>query len=164
MPVVYCRKVTDLEAFVGRHDVRIVFYVNQNMKNFQMFRYGRMWHVFINHGESDKMYMTTNQFKAYDFALVAGQAAADRLSKKLWAYDVDHKTIPIGRPQADHFAGAVPYPPRRAHRRAVRAHLGGGSPRRRLRIDRLARRRARGRRARLAERIAWSTDRIRVPA
>ena len=110
VPVVYCRKVTDLEAFVGRHDVRIVFYVNQNMKNFQMFRYARMWHVFINHGESDKMYMTTNQFKAYDFALVAGQAAVDRLSKKLWGYDVATKAIPIGRPQADHFAGEVPYP------------------------------------------------------
>jgi len=110
IPVVYCRKVTDLEAFVARHDVRIVFYVNQNMKNFQMFRYGRMWHVFINHGESDKMYMTTNQFKAYDYALVAGQAAVDRLSKKLWGYDVARKTIAIGRPQADHFAGEVPYP------------------------------------------------------
>lgn len=110
VPVVYCRKVTDLEAFVGRHDVRMVFYVNQNMKNFQMFRYGRMWHVFINHGESDKMYMTTNQFKAYDYALVAGQAAIDRLSAKLWDYDVARKAIPIGRPQADHFAGEVPYP------------------------------------------------------
>jgi hypothetical protein len=110
VPVVYCRKVTDLEGFVGRHDIRIVFYVNQNMKNFQMFRYGRMWHVFINHGESDKMYMTTNQFKAYDHAFVAGQAAVDRLSNKLWAYDVATKAIPIGRPQADHFAGEVPYP------------------------------------------------------
>ncbi|TPW94614.1 hypothetical protein FJ656_34550, partial [Schumannella luteola] len=89
---------------------RMVFYVNQNTKNFQMFRYGRMWHVFINHGESDKMYMTTNQFKAYDYALVAGQAAVDRLSTKLWAYDVATKAIPIGRPQADHFAGEVPYP------------------------------------------------------
>ncbi|MFT4284634.1 MAG: CDP-glycerol glycerophosphotransferase family protein [Protaetiibacter sp.] len=110
VPVVYCRRVVDLEAFVGRHDVRMVFYVNQNMKNFQMFRYGRMWHVFINHGESDKMYMTTNQFKAYDYALVAGQAAVDRLSKKLWGYEVATKAIPIGRPQADHFAGEVPYP------------------------------------------------------
>ncbi len=110
VPVVYCRRVTDLEGFVARHDVRIVFYVNQNMKNFQMFRYGRMWHVFINHGESDKMYMTTNQFKAYDFAFVAGQAALDRLSNKLWGYDVATKAIPIGRPQADHFAGEVPYP------------------------------------------------------
>ncbi|MFT4030725.1 MAG: CDP-glycerol glycerophosphotransferase family protein [Protaetiibacter sp.] len=110
IPVVYCRRVTDLEAFVGRHEVRLVFYVNQNTKNFQMFRYGRMWHVFINHGESDKMYMTTNQFKAYDYALVAGQAAIDRLSRKLWAYDVAAKAVPIGRPQADHFAGEVPYP------------------------------------------------------
>ena len=40
-----------------------------------MMRYGRRWHVFINHGESDKMYMTTNQFKAYDYSLVAGDAA-----------------------------------------------------------------------------------------
>ncbi|TXK17122.1 CDP-glycerol glycerophosphotransferase family protein [Homoserinibacter sp. GY 40078] len=110
VPVVYRRKVTDLEAFVGRHRVRIVFYVNQNMKNFQMFRYARMWHVFINHGESDKMYMTSNQFKAYDYAFVAGQAAIDRLSHKLWGYDVARKAIPIGRPQADHFAGEVPYP------------------------------------------------------
>ena len=110
VPVVYCRRVVDLEAFVGRHDVRLVFYVNQNTRNFQMFRYGRMWHVFINHGESDKMYMTTNQFKAYDYAFVAGLAAVDRLSNKLWGYDVATKAIPIGRPQADHFAGEVPYP------------------------------------------------------
>jgi hypothetical protein len=111
VPVVYCRRVTDLELFVAEQDLRIVFYVNQNTKNFQMFRYGRMWHVFINHGESDKMYMTTNQFKAYDYALVAGQAALDRLSRKLWDFDLAKKAIPIGRPQADHFAGAAPYPP-----------------------------------------------------
>jgi len=69
-----------------------------------------MWHVFINHGESDKMYMTTNQFKAYDYALVAGQAAIDRLSRKLWAFDVARRAVPIGRPQADHFAGQLRYP------------------------------------------------------
>jgi len=76
-----------------------------------MFRYGRMWHVFINHGESDKMYMTTNQFKAYDYSLIAGQAAHDRLTRKLWDFDADRKTIQIGRPQADHFAGKLPYTP-----------------------------------------------------
>jgi CDP-glycerol glycerophosphotransferase (TagB/SpsB family) len=69
-----------------------------------------MWHVFINHGESDKMYMTTNQFKAYDYALVAGEAARDRLRHKLWDFDVEKRTIMIGRPQADHFAGPLPYP------------------------------------------------------
>ncbi len=110
VPVVYRRRVVDLEAFVADQELRMVLYVNQNTKNFQMFRYGRMWHVFINHGESDKMYMTSNQFKAYDYALVAGQAALDRLGRKLWDYDLDAKAIPIGRPQADHFAGDVPYP------------------------------------------------------
>ncbi|MCC6269845.1 MAG: CDP-glycerol glycerophosphotransferase family protein [Microbacteriaceae bacterium] len=111
VPVVYLRKVVDLEQFVSDQDLRMVFYVNQNTKNFQMFRYGRMWHVFVNHGESDKMYMTTNQFKAYDYSLVAGQAARDRLSRKLWGFDVDTRTIMIGRPQADHFVGELPYTP-----------------------------------------------------
>jgi len=76
-----------------------------------MFRYGRMWHVFINHGESDKMYMTTNQFKAYDFSFVAGDAARDRLAARLWGFDLDERTRSIGRPQADHFAGPLPYTP-----------------------------------------------------
>jgi len=111
VPAVYLRKVTDLEDFVHNQDIHIVFYVNQNSRNFQMFRYGRMWHVFINHGESDKMYMTTNQFKAYDYSLVAGDAAIDRLSHKLWDFDIDKKVITIGRPQADHFAGELPYTP-----------------------------------------------------
>ncbi|MHC5797022.1 CDP-glycerol glycerophosphotransferase family protein [Lacisediminihabitans sp. FW035] len=111
VPVLYLRSVAELEAFVADQDLRIVFYVNQNSKNFQMFRYGRMWHVFINHGESDKMYMTTNQFKAYDYSFVAGEAARDRLRHKLWDYDLDRRTLMIGRPQADHFAGTLPYPP-----------------------------------------------------
>jgi hypothetical protein len=111
VPTVYLRTVAALENFVAQQDVRIVFYVNQNTRNFQMFRYGSMWHVFINHGESDKMYMTTNQFKAYDYSLVAGDAARDRLSRTLWNYDLDTRTIAIGRPQADHLAGATPYTP-----------------------------------------------------
>lgn len=109
VPAVYLRKVIDLEKFVAEQPLRIVFYVNQNTKNFQMFRYGRMWHVFINHGESDKMYMTTNQYKAYDYALIAGEAARERLERKLWSYDVGQKTLQIGRPQADHFAADTPY-------------------------------------------------------
>jgi hypothetical protein len=111
VPVAYVRKVVDLERVIAEQDIRIVLYVNQNSRNFQMMRYGRRWHVFINHGESDKMYMTTNQFKAYDYAFVAGQAAVDRLSKVLWDYDMEKRAIQIGRPQADHYAGALPYTP-----------------------------------------------------
>jgi len=57
------------------------------------------------------MYMTTNQFKAYDYALVAGDAARERLSRVLWDYDIDQRTIEIGRPQADYYAGDLPYTP-----------------------------------------------------
>ena len=109
VPVLYLRTVTDIEGFLAEQDLATMLYVNQNIKNFQMFRYGRMWHVFINHGESDKIYMTSNQYKAYDYAFVAGQAALDRLAKKLWGYDVAHRAIPIGRPQTDHLSDAVPF-------------------------------------------------------
>lgn len=111
LPVAFVPTVRDVEAFIATQDIRVVLYVNQNTRNFQMFRYGRRWHVFINHGESDKMYMTTNQYKAYDYALVAGQAARDRLSRTLWDWDIDRRTIEIGRPQADHYSGTLPYVP-----------------------------------------------------
>ena len=111
LPVAFVPTVRDLERFISTQDIRVVLYVNQNTRNFQMFRYGRRWHVFINHGESDKMYMTTNQYKAYDYAMIAGDAARERLSRVLWDYDLDHRAIAIGRPQADHYSGALPYTP-----------------------------------------------------
>ncbi|KRE24938.1 hypothetical protein [Agromyces sp. Soil535] len=110
LPVAYVRRVIDLEQVIHDQDLHVVFYVNQNAKNFQMMRYGRRWHVFINHGESDKMYMTTNQFKAYDYAFIAGDAARTRLEKVLWDYDFDKRAIPIGRPQADHYLDGSPLP------------------------------------------------------
>ena len=111
LPVAFVPTVRDLEEYVAGQDIRVVLYVNQNTRNFQMFRYGRRWHVFINHGESDKKYMTTNQFKAYDYAFIAGDAARERLSRVLWDYDLDRRAIDIGRPQADYYAGALPYTP-----------------------------------------------------
>src|SRR4051794_9271342 len=111
LPVAYVRRVTDLEQVIDEQPLKLVLYVNQNARNFQMMRYGRRWHVFINHGESDKMYMTTNQFKAYDYSLIAGTAARERLGRVLWDYDFDKRAIEIGRPQADHYSGDLPYVP-----------------------------------------------------
>ncbi|MFT4051612.1 MAG: CDP-glycerol glycerophosphotransferase family protein [Microbacterium sp.] len=111
LPVAFVPTVRNLEDFVSQQDIRVVLYVNQNTRNFQMFRYGHRWHVFINHGESDKMYMTTNQFKAYDYALIAGAAARERLGRVLWDYDLDARTLEIGRPQADYYSGELPYEP-----------------------------------------------------
>lgn len=111
VPVAYVRTVIDLEEFIEHQDLHVILYVNQNARNFQMMRYGQRWHVFINHGESDKMYMTTNQFKAYDYSLIAGDAARERLGRVLWDYDFDKRAIPIGRPQADHYTGTIPFEP-----------------------------------------------------
>lgn len=111
IPVAYVRLVTDLESTIASQPLRVILYVNQNARNFQMMRYGRRWHVFVNHGESDKMYMTTNQFKAYDYSLIAGDAALARLHRVLWNYDFETRALAIGRPQADHFAGDTPFEP-----------------------------------------------------
>lgn len=110
LEVAFVPKITDLEQIVIEQPLTVMLYVNQNTRNFQMMRYGSRWHVFINHGESDKMYMTSNQYKTYDYAFVAGDAARKRLSNALWNYDVNAQTFSIGRPQADHFAGEPPYP------------------------------------------------------
>ena len=135
-PVAFVPTVRDLERFIATQDIRVVLYVNQNTRNFQMFRYGRRWHVFINHGESDKMYMTTNQYKAYDYAFIAGDAARERLSRVLWDYDLDARTIQIGRPQADHYSGALPYTPDDRTVILYAPDVGGRSPVRPLRLDR----------------------------
>ncbi|BDZ38816.1 hypothetical protein [Microbacterium suwonense] len=111
LPVAFVPRINQLERFLATQDIRVVLYVNQNTRNFQMFRYGHRWHVFISHGESDKVYMASNQIKSYDFTFIAGQAAHDRLAGALWNYDVDERALRIGRPQADYFEGPLPYRP-----------------------------------------------------
>ncbi|UBH06565.1 glycosyl transferase [Leucobacter sp. Psy1] len=110
LDVVLAPQPPDIERVLAEQPLEVILYVNQNTRNFQMLRYGRRWHVFINHGESDKMYMTTNQHKTYDRAFVAGDAARERLGLALWDYDVDERTVAIGRPQNDHLGGEAPYP------------------------------------------------------
>lgn len=111
VPVEYARSIDDVESLLAAQEIRVVLYVNQNTRNFQMFRYGHRWHVFISHGESDKVYMRSNQIRTYDYAFVAGDAAIARLSESLWGYDVERRAIPIGRPQVDHLGDEdPPYP------------------------------------------------------
>ena len=110
LDVAFVQKITDIEQLVEEQPLDVILYVNQNTRNFQMMRYAHRWHVFVNHGESDKMYMTSNQHKAYDFAFVAGDAARARLSRALWDYDVETRTMAIGRPQTDHLEGEPPFP------------------------------------------------------
>ncbi len=108
VPVVYGGRIEDIENLVNRQRFKTVLYVNQNTRNFQMMRFSTMLHVFISHGESDKSYMTSGQMKCYDYAFIAGDAAANRLSQALMGYDVETRTKRIGRPQLDTVATGGP--------------------------------------------------------
>src|SRR5690606_14999981 len=109
LPVVQLRRIGDYEAWLATQRVRAVLYVNQNVRNFSALRFAEPAHVFISHGESDKAYMASNQAKAYDHVLVAGQAAVDRLERAVVGID-PARLVPIGRPQLDveHEAPALP--------------------------------------------------------
>ena len=59
-----------------------------------------MVHVHINHGESDKLSMVSNQAKAYDKVFVAGDAAIERHRRALIDFD-ESALVKVGRPQLD---------------------------------------------------------------
>lgn len=101
LPVFYAPAIGDLENLVDSQGLRVIYYVNQNIQNFQMMRFNKPKHVFLCHGESDKSYMWTNQLKAYDYVFSAGQAAVERLSEHLRNFDVQKRTKLVGRPQID---------------------------------------------------------------
>src|SRR4051794_30541230 len=70
------------------------------MLNFQSLLDSRKLHVHINHGESDKQSMASNNAKAYDRVFVAGEAAVQRHAAGLLEFDLS-RLVRIGRPQLD---------------------------------------------------------------
>ncbi len=52
---------------------KVVVYVNNSARNFQSLAARQLLHVHVNHGESDKSCMVSNQVKAYDRVFVAGR-------------------------------------------------------------------------------------------
>ena len=100
VPVVLARWLADIDRVMTDHSPDVLLYVNQNVSNFDVLAYARPHHVFLSHGESDKVYMVSNQAKAYDRTFVAGQAAVDRYASALHDFDVQEKLTVVGRPQA----------------------------------------------------------------
>ncbi|MDQ4053270.1 MAG: CDP-glycerol glycerophosphotransferase family protein [Actinomycetota bacterium] len=90
-------ELTDLYAVLG---AKVVLYCNNSMLNFQSLLDSRMLHVHINHGESDKHSMASNNAKAYDRIFVAGEAAVQRHAAGLLEFDISH-LVRTGRPQLD---------------------------------------------------------------
>jgi hypothetical protein len=110
LPVAFARGSLALEELVAERDVRVVLYLNQIESNFRMLRFASPVHIQIGHGESDKGGSVSNQHKAYDLTFVGGDAGRDRLSQALRGFDVEERTLAVGRPQLDYgYPGAPPW-------------------------------------------------------
>lgn len=89
-----------LMALYDRADFHAVVYVNNGWTNFQSLSFQQAVHIHVNHGESDKICMVSNQAKAYDQVFVAGEAAVRRHQAALAWFDTA-RLVRVGRPQLD---------------------------------------------------------------
>ncbi|MDD3591222.1 MAG: CDP-glycerol glycerophosphotransferase family protein [Sulfurovum sp.] len=96
----YANTLNDLTNFYNENDFKVILYVNNACKNFQSLIHPFALHVHINHGESEKASMSSNQSKAYDYVLTVGEAGIERYKNKLIKFNPD-QFISIGRPQLD---------------------------------------------------------------
>jgi CDP-glycerol glycerophosphotransferase (TagB/SpsB family) len=93
-------KYEQLMALYDRADFHAVVYVNNGWTNFQSLSFQQAVHIHVNHGESDKICMVSNQAKAYDKVFVAGEAAVRRHAAALAWFDRT-RLVRVGRPQLD---------------------------------------------------------------
>ncbi|TSI12235.1 CDP-glycerol glycerophosphotransferase family protein [Brevibacterium aurantiacum] len=108
LPVVLAETQPDLIDLYADADYKLAIYVNNSMRNFQSMAEPSIIHVHVDHGESDKTSSISNQLKAYDKVLVAGQAAKDRCLAALWGLNPGN-LVSIGRPPLDgDFASVLP--------------------------------------------------------
>jgi hypothetical protein len=100
LQVLLVPRYENLMALYDRASFHAVIYVNNGWTNFQSLSFQQAVHIHVNHGESDKICMVSNQAKAYDKVFVAGQAAIDRHNAAIAWFDHSH-LVPVGRPQLD---------------------------------------------------------------
>ena len=100
LPVFTAVEFHELAALYVELDAKLVLYVNNSMMNFASLLNNQMLHVHINHGESDKQSMASNNAKSYDRVFVAGEAAVQRHAAGLLEFDLD-RLVRTGRPQLD---------------------------------------------------------------
>ena len=100
LPILLAPTYEDLMALYDRADFHAVMYVNNGFTNFQSLAFQQAVHIHLNHGESDKICMVSNQAKAYDKVFVAGPAAVRRHAAAITWFDITHLAR-VGRPQLD---------------------------------------------------------------
>ncbi|MFJ3932717.1 hypothetical protein [Streptomyces sp. NPDC090029] len=97
VPVICVPKADDL-ADLALPDMRVVLYPGNAGKNVHMLQRAEMKHVFIGHGDSDKLASSNRASKTYDEIWVAGEAGRARYARLRGAVS-DEAIVEVGRPQ-----------------------------------------------------------------
>ncbi|WP_405014361.1 hypothetical protein [Kitasatospora sp. NBC_01539] len=97
LPVVCVPKADDLAELEMPH-LRVVLYPGNAGKNVHMLRVAEAKHVFIGHGDSDKLASSNRVSKVFDEIWVAGRAGRDRYQRVRHAISND-SIVEVGRPQ-----------------------------------------------------------------
>ncbi|MEO7132553.1 MAG: CDP-glycerol glycerophosphotransferase family protein [Dermatophilaceae bacterium] len=106
LPVVVIPRSVDLMDF-RLPTVRVAFYVAHVGKNIHLLREPRMKHVFIGHGESDKVASINPFTKVCDEVWVAGPASRERWHRAQVGVR-DEAVVEVGRPQLGGIEGPTP--------------------------------------------------------
>ncbi|MFC9127604.1 hypothetical protein ACFT4A_12220 [Streptomyces sp. NPDC057099] len=113
IPVLCLPKADDV-AQLEMPELRVVLYPGNAGKNVHMLRVAEAKHVFIGHGDSDKLASSNRVSKVYDEIWVAGKAGRDRYQRVRHAIS-DSAIVEVGRPQlssirlhADQVPGPLP--------------------------------------------------------
>lgn len=101
VPVITIARDSFLDELINRSQVKLFLYVNYTPLVFLALRLRSVIHVSLLHGDSDKSVSVSNQVKAFDVSLVAGQAAIDRYERYTALFDAQAHCIAIGRPNLD---------------------------------------------------------------
>lgn len=92
------RRFDDLDAlFVP--SIRVVFYVQNAVRNASFMAHDRLTHVWLGHGDSDKAASVNARHALFDLLVVCGQAGIDRYARHGVHIDPEKFRI-LGRPQA----------------------------------------------------------------
>ena len=100
LPIAYVPTFADVMELYRVSPFKAVMYVNNGVGNFQSLTVAELAHIHVNHGESDKICMVSNQVKAYDRVFVAGEAAVLRHRAALSEFN-EQVLVRVGRPQLD---------------------------------------------------------------
>jgi CDP-glycerol glycerophosphotransferase (TagB/SpsB family) len=100
LPSLHFLTLTELLECYNKNEFPLILYVNNNQKNFQSLIYNKALHIHLNHGESEKESMRSNQAKAYDYVFTVGKRGTQRYQQNLLNFNPEH-FIEVGRPQLD---------------------------------------------------------------